>query len=81
MSREAVDAVAFWANIVTLIAEAKLAPSKSEARRRVQQGGVSIFLEGEAGEAQRITDVDFTVPTIDGAILKVGKLQYIRIKK
>ena len=68
-------------NILTLMLDAKLAASKSEARRLIQQGGVSFFPEGEAGEAERITDVDFTVPVIDGAILKVGKLHYIRIKK
>jgi tyrosyl-tRNA synthetase len=67
-------------NILTLLVDARLAASKSEARRLVQQGGVTFFPEGEAGEAERITDVNFTVPVIDGAILKVGKLQYIRIK-
>ena len=67
-------------NILTLLVDAKLAASKSEARRLVHQGAVSFFPEGEAGEAERITDVDFTVPVIDGAILKVGKLHYIRIK-
>ena len=67
-------------NILTLLVDARLVASKSEARRLVQQGGVTFFPEGEAGEAERITDVNFTVPVIDGAILKVGKLQYIRIK-
>ncbi|MFL5658798.1 MAG: tyrosine--tRNA ligase [Ktedonobacteraceae bacterium] len=67
-------------NILTLMVDAKLAASKSEARRLVHQGAVSFFPEGEAGEAERITDMDFTVPVIDGAILKVGKLHYIRIK-
>ncbi len=68
-------------NILTLLVDARLVASKSEARRLVHQGGVTFFPEGEAGEAERITDVNFTVPVIDGAILKVGKLQYIRIKK
>ena len=67
-------------NILTLMVDAKLAASKSEARRLVHQGAVSFFAEGEAGEAERITDINFTVPVIDGAILKVGKLHYIRIK-
>jgi len=67
-------------NILTLLVDARLVASKSEARRLVHQGGVTFFPEGEAGEAERITDVNFTVPVIDGAILKVGKLQYIRIK-
>ena len=67
-------------NILTLLVDARLVASKSEARRLVHQGGVTFFPDGEAGEAERITDVNFTVPVIDGAILKVGKLQYIRIK-
>jgi len=67
-------------NILTLLVDARLVASKSEARRLVHQGGVTFFPEGEAGEAERITDVNFTVSVIDGAILKVGKLQYIRIK-
>ena len=68
-------------DIVTLIVDARLASSKSEARRYVQQGSVSFFPAGETGDVQRINDIKFSVPVIDGAILKVGKLQYIRIKK
>lgn len=67
-------------NIITLMVDAKLATSKSEARRNVQQGGVSFFLGGETGVAERVNDVNFTVPVLDGAILKVGKLHYLRIK-
>jgi tyrosyl-tRNA synthetase len=68
-------------DIITLIVDAKLASSKSEARRNVQQGGVSLFSGGETGEAERVNDVNFIVPVLDGAILKVGKLHYIRLKK
>lgn len=64
-------------NIVNLIVEAKLASSRNEARRRIEQGGVTLY---PGGEAQRITDVNFIVPVIDGAVLKVGKLHYIRIR-
>ena len=67
-------------NIVTLMVVAKLATSKSEARRNVQQGGVSFFPGGETGAAERVSDVNFTMPVLDGAILKVGKLHYLRIK-
>ncbi|HEU0004220.1 MAG TPA: tyrosine--tRNA ligase [Ktedonobacteraceae bacterium] len=66
-------------DILTLMVDARLAKSKSDARRLIQQGGVTFYPHGEAGEAQRITAIDFIVPAIDGAILKVGKLQYIRI--
>ena len=68
-------------NIITFMVDAKLARSKSEARRVVQQGGVSLFPRGEAGEAERVKDVDFMVPVIDGAIIKVGKLHYMRLKR
>lgn len=67
-------------NVVSLIVDAKLAPSRNEARRRVQQGGVTLYLSGEEDDAQRVTDVDYVVPVIDGAVLKVGKLNYIRIR-
>jgi len=67
-------------NIITLMVDAKLAGSKSEARRIVQQGGVSFFPDGETGEVVRVNDVNFIVPVLDGAILKVGKLHYIKIK-
>ena len=67
-------------NIITFMVDTKLASSKSEARRVVQQGGVSFFPRGEAGEAERVKNVDFVVPVIDGAIIKVGKLHYMRLK-
>jgi len=68
-------------DIVTFIVDAKLAKSKGEARRLIQQGGVSLFLEGKASEAERISDIDFIMPAQDDMVLKVGKFQYIRIKK
>ncbi|HJT55229.1 MAG TPA: tyrosine--tRNA ligase, partial [Ktedonobacteraceae bacterium] len=67
-------------DILTFMVDAKLAKSKGEARRLIQQGGVSFFPEGASGEARRITEVDFVVPAVDGAIVKVGKLQYVRIR-
>lgn len=66
-------------DILTLLVDAQLAKSKSDARRLIQQGGVTFYPRAEAGESQRITAIDFMVPHQDGAILKVGKLQYIRI--
>jgi tyrosyl-tRNA synthetase len=67
-------------NIISLMVDAKMVASKSEARRLLQQGGVSYYASGESGEAERINSPDWIVPVRDGAILKVGKLQYIRIK-
>src|SRR5713226_701719 len=68
-------------NILTFMVEAKLASSKSEARRLVQQGGVTFFPEGTEERSQTVEDVGFIVPVIDGAILKVGKRQYVRIRR
>src|SRR6266536_2981093 len=67
-------------DIVTLMVDAKLVKSKGEARRLIQQGGVSLFHDRKVSEAQRINDIDFIVPIQDGMVLKVGKFQYIRIK-
>ncbi len=66
--------------VLTLMVDAKLAASKSEARRLLQQGGVTFFLDGASGTAQAISSPDFMVPATDGAILKVGKLRYIRLR-
>jgi tyrosyl-tRNA synthetase len=68
-------------DIVSLMVDAKLAKSKSEARRLIQQGGVSLIHEGKVSEAQHIHDSNFIVPASDGTIVKVGKLNYIRIKQ
>jgi len=67
-------------NIISFMVDARMVASKSEARRLIQQGGVSYYADGESSEAERINSLDWTVPVRDGAILKVGKLQYIRIK-
>ncbi len=66
--------------IVALIAEAGMAPSRSRARDLIQQGGVYLYPEGEQSEAERITDVSFLVPARDGAIVQVGKFQFVRIR-
>jgi tyrosyl-tRNA synthetase len=68
-------------DIVTFMVNTKLARSKGEARRLIQQGGVSLIHEGKVSEAQRIHDSNFIVPASDGTIVKVGKLNYIRIKQ
>jgi tyrosyl-tRNA synthetase len=60
--------------------DAKLAGSRNQARTLIRDKAVSLFAQGENGAAERITDSDFTLDAVDGAILKVGKLRYIRIK-
>ena len=61
-------------NIGTLITDAKLASSKSEARRLIEQGGVSI-------DGERVTDFNAAVPAKEEFIIKVGKRKFLRIQK
>ncbi len=59
--------------ILDLIVGASLAPSRSEARRLVQQGGVSL-----AGE--KIGDPNVQIEPADGAVLRVGKRRFGKIR-
>ena len=62
--------------ILDLLVNTKLTPSKSEARRLVQQGGVSI-------DEQKVTDVSATVNTADfekgHIIVKKGKKVFLKV--
>ena len=56
-------------NILELIVKSEIAPSKSEARRLVQQGGISI-------DNERIQDINLEINQSDlfhGIIIKKGK--------
>ena len=60
--------------IVDLVMLTKIPPSKSEAKRLVEQGGVEL-------DGQKITDLKTVVKAKDGMILRVGKKQkYFRLK-
>jgi tyrosyl-tRNA synthetase len=59
-------------NIVDLIARAGLAPTKSEARRLIQQGGVKL-------DDATISDVNANIQVSAPAILKVGKRRFLRL--
>ncbi len=59
-------------NIIDLIILVNFAPSKSEARRLVMQGGVSI-------DGEKIDDVQKNVSVKSGIILKVGKRKFIKL--
>ena len=58
-------------DIVTLLVEAKLAPTKSAARRLVEQGGVR--LDGEV-----VTEIEMIVEP-RGQVLQVGRRQFVRL--
>ena len=55
-----------------MLVEAKLAPSKSEARRLVKQGAVSI-------DRERVTD-PMKVLKLEDVLIQVGKRRFARVK-
>jgi tyrosyl-tRNA synthetase len=57
-------------NVVAVLIESGLVPSKGEARRVLDQGGIKI--DGEV-----ISDLAYTIPT--GVILQKGKIHFLRI--
>ena len=58
--------------IVALMVEAGLAPSKAQARRLIQQGGVDL-------DGQRLTDPEVSLAVQSGSILKVGKRHFLKL--
>ena len=63
-------------DLITLLVKAELVPSRSEGRRAIQQGGVSI-------DGEKITDIYHTVEKAafagDGIVLKRGKKKFKKI--
>lgn len=58
--------------LVNLMTETQLATSNAQARRLIEQGGVSI-------DGKKITDVNFVVKKGKEQILKVGKRKFLKI--
>lgn len=59
-------------SIMDLIVDVNFASSKGEARRLVQQGGVSL-------DGNKITDIGFEITFVGEQILKVGKRKFIKL--
>lgn len=59
-------------DIITLLFDTKMASSKSEARRLITQGGVSV-------DAVKITDPYASVDLSEQRVLRVGKLRFLRV--
>ena len=63
--------------ILNLMVKAGLAPSNGEARRNIQQGGVSI-------DGDKVTDVKTVITKdqigTDGIVLKRGKKKFVKIR-
>jgi tyrosyl-tRNA synthetase len=69
-------------NVVDLFTDAALAPTKSEARRLVQQGGAFVSLGG--GDLKAVTDVAALINTGDldssgELLLRAGKKRFCRV--
>jgi tyrosyl-tRNA synthetase len=60
--------------LAAFLAQAGLASSKGDARRLVEQGAVSL-------DGAKLSDPAAAFDPKDGAVLKVGKLRYARIKR
>ncbi|MEP0862482.1 MAG: tyrosine--tRNA ligase [Ignavibacterium sp.] len=59
-------------NILDLLLLVNFAPSKGEAKRLVQQGGVSI-------DGEKVSDVHQSIKIKSGMILKVGKRKFLKL--
>ena len=59
-------------SLIDLLAESKLAPSRAEAKRLIQQGAVDL-------DGRRLTDPQAAVAVKSGSILKVGKRRFIKL--
>lgn len=60
-------------NIVELLTNTKLTPSKSEARRLIEQGGVKI-------DGEKISAIDHIVELKKEKLLQVGKRKFLKVK-
>ncbi len=63
-----------FVNVIDAMLAAKLAPSRGEARRLIQQGGVTV-------NDEKVTDANMDIDLFDGAILKKGKKQIVKLIK
>jgi len=61
-------------DIVNLLVQAKLAPSKSEARRLVEQNGVKL-------DGQTVESIEAVVEASAHRVLQVGKRKFVRLVK
>ncbi len=60
--------------IIDLLTETGMASSKSEARRMIEQGGVSI-------DRERVSDQNAIISLEDSIIVKVGKRKFVKVHR
>ena len=61
-----------YADVVYILKTTGLVPSSSEARRLIQQGGVSI-------DGKRVSDINLRLPANKNYLLQVGKRRFARV--
>ena len=63
-------------DLISMLVKAGMVPTRSEGRRAIEQGGVSI-------DGEKITDVKYTVAkdalTGEGVVLKKGKKKFNKV--
>ena len=66
-------------SVIDLMTEHQLAPSRNEARRLIQGGGVKLH---KSGEPEKITDEAATLTLVTGesVVLQAGKRKFLRLK-
>jgi len=57
-------------NIIDILVETKLASSKSEARRLIDQGGIKI-------DSRKVTD--YQIPVKSGSVISAGSRRFVKI--
>ena len=60
--------------IIPLLMQTQMVSSRSEARRMIGQGGVSV-------DGERVADINTTVGLERGIVLKVGKRKFLRVRR
>ncbi len=58
--------------LISLLVAAGMAATRSEARRAIEQGGVSV-------DGEKVTDIKAVVPVTDGMVLKKGKKSFKKL--
>ena len=61
-------------SLLDAMVSAKLAPSKAEAKRLIQQGGVSL-------NDEKVSDINTVIDLTSGAVLKKGKKEIVKLVK
>jgi tyrosyl-tRNA synthetase len=61
-------------SIIRLLTETKLVASNGEARRMIEQGGVTV-------DGQRVSDYTADVQITESVIVKVGKRRFLKVKR